>query len=68
MQQFDSIEAFNAPRPCVCTIGAFDGVHLGHQQLIRHVVSQARAQGALAVVLTFFRIHARCWDVRPSAT
>ncbi|MCS7087616.1 MAG: FAD synthetase family protein [Thermoflexales bacterium] len=54
MQHLDSLEAFNDPKLCVCTIGAFDGVHLGHQQIIRHVVQQARAHEALALVLTFF--------------
>jgi len=37
----------------VLTIGVFDGVHLGHQALIRRVVERARALGGRAVVLTF---------------
>lgn len=37
----------------VLTIGVFDGVHLGHQTLIRGAVRRARALGARAVVLTF---------------
>jgi len=37
----------------VVTIGNFDGVHLGHQALLRHVVERARAAGATAAVLTF---------------
>jgi riboflavin kinase/FMN adenylyltransferase len=37
----------------VLTIGNFDGVHLGHQALIRRTVEDARAQGAEAVVVTF---------------
>jgi len=36
------------------TIGAFDGVHLGHQQIIRSLVTEAHQTGAVAVVLTFF--------------
>jgi riboflavin kinase/FMN adenylyltransferase len=35
------------------TIGAFDGVHLGHQQIIRPLVSEAHREGNLVVVLTF---------------
>jgi riboflavin kinase/FMN adenylyltransferase len=36
------------------TIGAFDGVHLGHQEIISRLTSEAHSDGALAVVLTFF--------------
>lgn len=40
----------------VClAIGFFDGVHLGHQQIIRQTISDARQHEALAVVLTFDR-------------
>jgi riboflavin kinase/FMN adenylyltransferase len=35
------------------TIGVFDGVHLGHQSLLRSLVDGAHAAGAPAVVLTF---------------
>lgn len=41
------------PTPAVLTIGSFDGVHLGHQALIKSVVDSARSQGVAAVVLTF---------------
>ncbi len=36
------------------TIGAFDGVHRGHQQIIRSLVKGANASGGKAVVVTFF--------------
>jgi len=36
------------------TIGSFDGVHLGHQQIIRQLTAGAHAAGAPVVVLTFF--------------
>lgn len=41
------------PRPTVLTIGNFDGVHLGHQAIIRGVVSRARELGALSALMTF---------------
>ncbi len=39
----------------VVTIGAFDGVHLGHRRLIARVRAAAGEIGALAVVVTFDR-------------
>ena len=39
--------------PSICTIGTFDGVHLGHQQLIRATITEARARKAQSVVITF---------------
>lgn len=41
------------PTPAVLTIGSFDGVHLGHQHLMRSVVESAREKGVSAVALTF---------------
>lgn len=37
----------------VVTIGVFDGVHRGHQEIIGHAVKQAREQGLQSVVTTF---------------
>jgi riboflavin kinase/FMN adenylyltransferase len=36
------------------TIGSFDGVHLGHQSLIRNLTSLAHKAGAPAVALSFY--------------
>ena len=38
---------------CVVTIGVFDGVHRGHQQIIGRAVARARELGVPSVVLTF---------------
>lgn len=38
---------------CVLTLGNFDGVHLGHQQLIARVVEVAKARQSLSVVVIF---------------
>lgn len=40
------------PHP-VITIGNFDGVHLGHQQIIRLAVEKARAHSGTAIAYTF---------------
>lgn len=40
-------------RPCIVTLGIFDGLHLGHQQIMQKVVNRAKATGLLATALTF---------------
>ncbi len=37
----------------VATIGAFDGVHIGHQKIIREVTESAEESGGRSVVVTF---------------
>jgi len=44
------IPAFRAP---IVTIGNFDGVHLGHQALLRELVIRAAAAGVDGVAVTF---------------
>ena len=46
-------DAERASTPCVLTIGNFDGIHLGHQALLRLLTNKAQALGLPAVVLTF---------------
>lgn len=41
-------------KPTVITIGTFDGVHIGHQKIIEHLVKTARLEHLQACVLTFF--------------
>jgi riboflavin kinase / FMN adenylyltransferase len=41
------------PAPSVVTIGNFDGVHRGHQVLLRRAVDAAHEQGVRAVAVTF---------------
>ena len=38
---------------CVATIGNFDGVHLGHQTIIRELVNKSKTLGVPAVLITF---------------
>ena len=39
--------------PCAITIGNFDGVHLGHQEILRQVVEIARSEGWRSAAVTF---------------
>lgn len=43
----------DGPLSCVIAIGAFDGVHRGHADLLRHAIDDARERGVAAVAVTF---------------
>ena len=40
-------------RPCVATIGAFDGVHCGHRAVVQQLAEQGAALGLPTTVVTF---------------
>ena len=46
-------ELSELPGPLVLAIGVFDGVHLGHRAVIQRALTDARAAGGTAVVVTF---------------
>lgn len=39
--------------PCVVTIGMYDGVHIGHQQMLQELVSMAQQSNYKSIVITF---------------
>ena len=49
----------------VLTVGMFDGVHLGHQRIIKKVVRRGRALKGTSVVLTFMSHPLRIFQSRP---
>ena len=54
MKVYKSIENYKSLKESFLTIGTFDGVHLGHQAIIKRLVNNAHSENAQAVVLTFF--------------
>ena len=52
MQHFQDLKKISLEGSLV-TIGSFDGVHIGHQQIIHSLVDQAHQAGKPAVVVTF---------------
>jgi riboflavin kinase/FMN adenylyltransferase len=53
MRLFHGTDNAEIMRPTVLTLGVFDGLHLGHQLVMRTVVERARALGAVPTVITF---------------
>ena len=44
----------NSTQKSIVTIGTFDGVHIGHQKIIKKLIKTAKEKELTAVVLTFF--------------
>ena len=53
MRLFHGTDNAEIQRPTVLTLGVFDGLHLGHQLILRTVVERAQATGAIPTVITF---------------
>ena len=49
----DPLKQTDLPRHCIATIGNFDGMHVGHQAIIRGVVERAQERGRPSAVITF---------------
>lgn len=54
MKIYQSYSEFTSEKPVVVTIGTFDGVHIGHQEIIRQLVENAQQNHLESVILTFF--------------
>jgi len=54
MHIYHHINDFKRLKNAVVTIGTFDGVHLGHQKIIKKLVEEAKKNDGESVILTFF--------------
>ncbi|WP_172917084.1 bifunctional riboflavin kinase/FAD synthetase [Capnocytophaga canis] len=54
MKEITDISKFKASKGSVITIGTFDGVHLGHQKIIRKLVEEANQRDWYSTIFTFF--------------
>lgn len=53
MKIFHGINQTDIRRPTVLTLGVFDGLHLGHQEIVRTVVERALLIDATPTLITF---------------
>ena len=53
MRIFNSLDDIHDIGPTVVAVGNFDGVHRGHQEIIRRAIQTARSIGISSAVFTF---------------
>lgn len=54
MKIYHQLSEFKKLANAVVTIGTFDGVHYGHQKIIKRLCELAKSTGGESVILTFF--------------
>ncbi|CAH0251786.1 MULTISPECIES: bifunctional riboflavin kinase/FAD synthetase [unclassified Pedobacter] len=54
MKIYHNLSDFKKLDNAIVTIGTFDGVHFGHQKIIKQLVEKAKADNGESVILTFF--------------
>lgn len=54
MEEYLNASQFVSTQGSVITIGTFDGVHVGHKEIIRRLTQAAEAENLTSVLLTFF--------------
>ena len=54
MKIIHSISNFISKESSFVTIGTFDGIHIGHQKILKDLIGSAKKDGKKSVLLTFF--------------
>ena len=53
MKVYRRIEEIDIQKPTVLSVGSFDGIHLGHQQILNELSKQSQDCNCLEVLVTF---------------
>ena len=54
MKIIRDVKNVNFDMPMVATVGAFDGIHLGHQEIIKNVITRSKKENLKSAVVTFY--------------
>lgn len=53
MKVVKSVQEYNSNKQSIVTIGTFDGIHLGHQKILKNLVKESKKYNLESLVLTF---------------
>jgi cytidyltransferase-like protein len=53
MKIFNDISEIDSDKNTILSLGTFDGIHLGHQQIIKTVAEKASMNGCMNFLITF---------------
>jgi len=51
---YNNLSEYNSSQKTFVTIGTFDGVHIGHQKVLKRLIKNAHKKNATSLLLTFF--------------
>ena len=54
MKKINGVKNFSINSPSILTLGTFDGVHMGHQKILKKLKAEAKKDNLKSIVLTFF--------------
>ncbi len=54
LKKYNDLIKYKSAKKSILTLGTFDGVHLGHSEILKKLVSQAKKKNLESIVLTFF--------------
>ena len=54
MRIFDNLKSYSSEKESILTIGTFDGVHFGHNKILKKLVEEAEKNKLSSLIMTFF--------------
>ena len=54
MRIFDNLKSYSSEEQSVLTIGTFDGIHIGHNKILKKLVEESEKNKLSSLIMTFF--------------
>ena len=54
MRIFDNLKSYSSEKQSVLTIGTFDGIHIGHNEILKKLIEESEKNNLPSLIVTFF--------------